>query len=177
MPKSTFSEDMDSTMHDDSSNGTSPPPTASAPITTSSPTTTHRPTTPTHAQHTLLTSELSPPDSQSRNTYSAVPTNGPSNASNSAVQINANGKRALMSSATDLPSRGLDDTREALVDVAGRSEWEDQRGEQDREMDEDSVPGASWNNKKVLEDITKAMEQIVDRDIMVKRKSVRIVLV
>jgi hypothetical protein len=80
-----------------------------------------------------------------------------------------------MSSATDLPSRGLDDTREAMVDVARRSEWEDQRAEQDREMDEDRVPGASWNNKKVLEDITKAMEQIVDRDIMVKRKSVGIV--
>jgi hypothetical protein len=90
------------------------------------------------------------------------------------VQINANGKRALMSSATDLPSRGLDDTREVTIDIAGRNEWEAQRGEQDREMDEDAVPGGHWNNKKTLEDITKAMEQIVDRDIMVKRKYFRI---
>src|ERR1700712_1809512 len=149
MPKSALSEDMDSTMHDDSSSGNSPLPTASAHITASSPTTTHRPTTPTHAQHPLLTSELSPPDSQSRTTHSAVPASAPSN---SAVQINANGKRALMSSTTDLPSRGLEDSRNVPVDIVGRNDWEVQRGEQDRDMDEDIVPGGTWNNKKTLED-------------------------
>jgi hypothetical protein len=119
-----------------------------------------RPTNP-------LSSEISPPDSQSRPAESSIPANTAAKMPPSAT-VNANGKRKWATNSTDSASQGIalaqaQNGGSAMImgkDAGSGYTW----------MREEDAPGYSWNNHKAKEEAGREFARFVDKDRMIKGK-------
>ncbi|QDS74247.1 hypothetical protein FKW77_002953 [Venturia effusa] len=127
------------------------------------------PRTPHRPAANQLSSELSPPDSQSRPTESSIPANTAAKMPPSTT-VNANGKRKWATngeSASFNVSQGVSlaqaQTGGSAAVVMGRDPnsgytW----------TREEDAPGHSWNNQKAKEEANREFSRLVDKDRMVK---------
>lgn len=115
-----------------------------------------RPTNP-------LSSELSPPDSQSRPTESSTSANTTAKMPPSAT-VNANGKRKWATNGNDSVGQGpasAQDGSSAMVmgrDAGSGYTW----------TREEDAPGYAWNNHKAKEEASREFSRFVDKDRMIK---------
>ncbi|KAF2667393.1 hypothetical protein BT63DRAFT_291126 [Microthyrium microscopicum] len=157
-PPASTTSDAEVTMMDD--NSSSSQDESTGPLDQS----TNQPATP--GRTIIPTSEPTPPGSDARPHPS----------------LNANGKRALAPSASDLNTSGLDTAM--AVDGPGETEpqippapghkWAMGEDGIQVEVPEDEAtsqePGAKWKTRKAQDEMRKAMEQVLDRDYMVKKR-------
>lgn len=125
------------------------------------------PQTPHRPAANQLSSELSPPDSQSRPAESSIPANTAHKMSTSAT-INANGKRKWV---TNGESAGSNVTQGLAQAQSGGSSamimGKDPNSGYTWTREEDA-PGHSWNNQKAKDEASREFSRFVDKDRMIK---------
>jgi hypothetical protein len=111
----------------------------------------------------LLSSELSPPDSQSRPTGSSTSANTAAKMPPSAT-VNANGKRKWETNGNGGASKGL---TLAQADGPAMIMGKDSGSGYTWNREEDA-PGHAWNNHKAKEDASREFSRFMDKDRMIK---------
>lgn len=127
------------------------------------PQTPHRPTA------SQLSSELSPPDSQSRPIESSIPANTAAKMPPSAT-VNANGKRKWATngeSASSNVTQGLTLAQAQAGSSAATIMGKDPNSGYTWTREEDA-PGHSWNNQKARDEASREFSKFVDKDRMIK---------
>ncbi|TID21467.1 Invertase 2 [Venturia nashicola] len=129
------------------------------------------PQTPHRPSANQLSSELSPPNSQSRPAESSIPANTANKMSTSA-SINANGKRKWATNGESASSNVTQGVALAQAQTGGSTAMiidKDPNSGYTWTREEDA-PGHSWNNQKAKDEASREFSRFVDKDRMIKNK-------
>ncbi|RDI81935.1 Invertase 2 [Venturia inaequalis] len=127
------------------------------------------PQTPHRPSANQLSSDLSPPDSQSRPGESSIPANTANKMSTSA-SINANGKRKWATNGESASSNVTQGLALAQAQSGGATAMimgRDPNSGYTWTREEDA-PGHFWNNQKAKEEASREFSRFADKDRMIK---------